>query len=336
MDVLDRFSTEYLDYNSISDGRRRESLAVLRKFNDYCGGHLLLATVDHLRGFLADLTAAGQHPNTVARKNKMIRTFYGWAFDAELIDGDTLMRMRGVPHPKGAGPSQPRPYSSKELAEWREALDSRWPVVEQRWWPRVHAGSSRYKRVASEVMRLQIQAVVALALHGGLRRREIFNLTLDDMHPDNAYVVVRQRARVANGKDRMREVPFTEGLRSAVERWLAMRERIGVDHDRPWIVAVANVADQVWLRPMSFARFEELLTTVGRRSDGSHFELHRFRHTSATNWLRAGVKIELVSRYLGHSNIQQTLAYAELVREDIQTAVERSEAKFARLIGEAA
>lgn len=328
-DPLDRFSSEYQDYHGMSEGRRREQLVVLREFRDHAGGDLLAATADHLRSYLAGKIANGQHPNTVARKNKMIRPFYQWAFDVRLIDGDTLMRMRGVPHPKGSSNrGTPRPYSAKELQSWREALDSRWPMVNPKWWPRVAKGSSRYKRVASEVMRTQIECVVALALHGGLRRREIFHLSLDDMHPDNAYVVVRQRARVANGKDHLREVPFTEGLREAVTRWLAMRERIGVTHDSPWIVAVANVPDGVWLQPMRFARFAELLTTVGR------WELHRFRHTSATNWLRAGVPIELVSRYLGHATIQQTLVYAELVREDIQTAVERNEARFTRLIGE--
>ena len=133
---------------------------------------------------------------------------------------------------------------------------------------------------------------------------------------------------MANGKDKMREVPYTEAARRKVQRWLDMRVRIGVPHDSPWIVAVSNVADGVWLRPMSFVRFGELLTTVG------DWQLHRFRHTSATNWLRAGVSLEMVSRYLGHANITQTLAYAELVRDDIQTAVERNESRFTRLIGE--
>lgn len=329
MDVLQRFQTEYQEYNGMSQGRRSEQLVVLRSFSDYAGVPLLDATPDHLRAFLADQIASGLHPNTVARKNKMIRPFYQWAFDVELIDGDRLMRMRGVPHPAGSGGSSPRPYSAKELDRFRAELNARWPMADPKWWPRYRRGTSRYKRVASEVMRLQIEAIIALALHGGLRRREIYNLSIEDMHPQNAYIVVRQRARVANGKDKMREVPYTEAARAKVQRWLDLRaEIVGDLHDFPWIVAVSNVAEGVWRNPMGFDRFGELLTTVG------DWQLHRFRHTSATAWLRAGVSLELVSRYLGHATIQQTLAYAELVRDDIQVAVERNEGRFTRLIGD--
>ena len=330
MDALQRFQTEYQDYNGMSKGRRSEQTVVLQAFAAHSGVPLLDAKADHLRAFLSDQIASGLHPNTVARKNKMIRPFYEWAFSVELIDGDRLMRIRAVPHPTGSSSrSQPKPYSSKELDSFRSELDARWPMVDPKWWPRYRRGASRYKRVASEVMRLQIEAIVALALHGGLRRREIFALSLDDLHPQNAYIVVRQRARVANGKDRMREVPYTEAARARVQRWLDVRaEIVDGQHDSPWIVAVSNVADGVWRNPMGFDRFAELLTTVG------DWQLHRFRHTSATAWLRAGVSLELVSRYLGHSSIQQTLAYAELVRDDIQVAVERNESRFTRLIGD--
>lgn len=329
MNALERFQREYQDYHGISEGRRKEQIAVLTAFAAHAGVPLLDAKPDQLRAFLADEIAAGRHPNTVARKNKMIRPFYRWAFDVELIDGDRLMRMQAVPHPAGSSQSAPRPYTAKELAQFRAELDARWPMVDPKWWPRYRRGASRYKRVASEVMRLQIEAIVALALHGGLRRREIFHLAIEDMHPQNAYIVVRQRAQVANGKDRMREVPYTEAARAKVERWLTMRaEIVGDQHDSPWIVAVSNVREGDWRKPMGFERFAELLTTIG------DWQLHRFRHTSATMWLRAGVKLELVSRYLGHARIQQTLAYAELIRDDIQVAVERNESRFARLIGE--
>ena len=93
-------------------------------------------------------------------------------------------------------------------------------------------------------------------------------------------------------------------------------------------IVAYSIGQEVQVLKAAFERFAELLTTIG------DWQLHRFRHTSATMWLRAGVKLELVSRYLGHARIQQTLAYAELIRDDIQVAVERNESRFARLIGE--
>lgn len=328
MDALERFAAEYQDYNDMSGDRRREQLAVLRAFADHAGKAITDCDAEDLGAFLTAAIATGLHPNTVAKKNKMIRPFYRWAFRVRLVDADSYMRLIEVPNPSGSGDPPPNPYSLKELRQFRAELDAAWPEVDPKWWVRWRTGRSRYKRVASEVMRRQIEAIIALALHCGLRRREIYALELDDLHPDNAYVVVRQRARTPNGKDKLREVPYTEAAREAVARWLVIRDELNPPHDRPWIAAIANVADGVWLRPMGFKRFGELLGTIGE------WGLHRFRHTSATTWLRAGMELETVSRLLGHSRLQQTLGYAELAREDIQRAVERNESAFKRLLGE--
>jgi len=44
---------------------------------------------------------------------------------------------------------------------------------------------------------------------------------------------------------------------------------------------------------------------------------HLARHTFATYMLRHGVKLENVSRMLGHTNIKQTLRYAKVLAEDV-------------------
>lgn len=44
---------------------------------------------------------------------------------------------------------------------------------------------------------------------------------------------------------------------------------------------------------------------------------HLARHTFATYMLRNGVKLENVSRMLGHTNIKQTLRYAKVLAEDV-------------------
>jgi site-specific recombinase XerD len=332
MNAVARFAIEYQQYNGMSAGRQAEQQAVLRALSAHAGKAPEDCDADDVRHFLTTEITKGRHPNTVRKKNLMIRPFFRWAFNVGLVDADTWMRVRGIPNPQGSTRmGKPRPYSMKELRQFREDLDRAWPRVEPKWWTLWRNGTSRYKRIASEVMREQIEAIVALALLQGLRRREIFHLSLDDMHPDNAYIVVRQRALTPNGKDKMREVPYTNAARDKVRRWLEIRAELDPPHDRPWIVAVANVADGMWLQPMSFKRMEELLyKTVG------NWQLHRFRHTSATYWLRAGMELEVLSPLLGHSRITQTLGYAELARGDLQRSVEKNEDRFERLLGEAA
>ena len=51
--------------------------------------------------------------------------------------------------------------------------------------------------------------------------------------------------------------------------------------------------------------------------------LHDLRHTMASHAVMSGVPVPVVSRLLGHSNIQMTLRYAHLADRDIEAAAER-------------
>lgn len=68
------------------------------------------------------------------------------------------------------------------------------------------------------------------------------------------------------------------------------------------------------------------LSTVGP------WELHRLRHTCGTEWLRAGMELELVSRLLGHANLTQTLGYAQIVSADVHRASVRAHDDFTRAL----
>ena len=59
-----------------------------------------------------------------------------------------------------------------------------------------------------------IQAVIALALELGLRRAEIFSLSVDAMRPDNAAVIVWRNG--VEWSESRREVPYTVDARRAV------------------------------------------------------------------------------------------------------------------------
>jgi site-specific recombinase XerD len=126
-----------------------------------------------------------------------------------------------------------------------------------------------------------------------------------------------------------REVPYTEEGRRLVAEWLDFRETIlKPGHNHPWMIlrqgggSYYAVLDRIG----DFA-FMSIPTHVGA------WHYHRFRHTAATEWLRAGVPLEHVSKLLGHANLTQTLVYAELVREDVARDVRRAEADFVTAVG---
>ena len=65
------------------------------------------------------------------------------------------------------------------------------------------------------------------------------------------------------------------------------------------------------------ALFERLATDCGFA-----VRPHMFRHTAATNWVRAGVDLDVVQRLLGHAALASTAVYLHARDEDKRRAVE--------------
>jgi integrase len=257
----------------------------------------------------------------------MLKPFFGWAWEAGLVSADTFMLVRRIAPPaKSSARGLPRPYKRPELTKFWAELDAAYPWLDRPdyYWPRFARGTTPFRRVRKEAARAQFEAMIALALQCGLRRQEIYDCSIDDMHPDNEYVVVRE------GKGgKMREVPHTDASREAIQKWLEVRHRLKPRHSRPWL-NLWGTKKKDWAGAMSFYKFEKLFNKLG-----SGWELHRFRHTCGTEWLRSTERIELVRKLLGHSNITQTEGYAEVVRDDLHDAMNRSQRQFQDRVGQA-
>jgi site-specific recombinase XerD len=62
------------------------------------------------------------------------------------------------------------------------------------------------------------------------------------------------------------------------------------------------------------------LAGLGAGVPGRHYP-HKWRHTFATELVRAGVDIHVVQRLLGHRHIASTVGYTHLALDDLRTAV---------------
>jgi site-specific recombinase XerD len=150
-----------------------------------------------------------------------------------------------------------------------------------------------------------------MALLGGLRRREIFGLGVNEMHYDNAYIVVWSGEPF---KSSFREVPFTEAARTSVKAWLEFRALMGVEHDRPWLNLWAEKTALEAVKSHAFARLLSSYVSPG-------LSYRRLRHTCALSWLEAGLTLWEVQRLLGHSQLKDTLPFAEAMRSDLKERV---------------
>ena len=134
----------------------------------------------------------------------------------------------------------------------------------------------------------------------GLRVSEALQLEVRDLSLDASHPTLRVRA----GKGgRPRLVPVHPELHSALTSALSY----GSIKQGQIIEAHPSTAWR-WVQA-AVKRAEEM----GALPEGKRIRTHTLRHSYARHYLLNGVPINYLSRWLGHSSIQTTLIYLELV-----------------------
>jgi len=177
------------------------------------------------------------------------------------------------------------------------------------------------------------QFLVILLGDTGLRIGEALGLRRCDMHllPDSrtlgcmvlgAHVHIRHRANPngALAKSRFpRTVPASDPVLDAYADY--QLERAEVVGDDGTDLVLVNLYHQPLGAPMSYRaakRFFERLAT----ESGFPVRPHMLRHTAATNWVRAGVDLDVVQALLGHASLASTTVYLHARDEDKRRAVD--------------
>ena len=169
--------------------------------------------------------------------------------------------------------------------------------------------------------------LLALIASTGLRISEALTLQLDDFTPDGL-VIRHTKFR------KTRLVPLHTTARSALERYLTTRNRIG-DTDRSFFVSL-------WGTGLSYSTvnpvFLQLLRSVGlRRGPGTPGPcLHDLRHTFAVRSLEAcksndeevARHILALSTYLGHAHPSDTYWYLQATSKLMDSIAHSGEGLF--------
>ena len=134
----------------------------------------------------------------------------------------------------------------------------------------------------------------------GLRVSEALDLEVRDLSLDTATPTLRVRSG-KGGKTRL--VPVHPELHGALGSALTYG-----DISQGRIVEAHVTTAWRWVKT-AVKRAEEL----GAISSGKHISTHTLRHSYARHLLMNGIPINYLSRWLGHSSIQTTLIYLELV-----------------------
>ena len=175
---------------------------------------------------------------------------------------------------------------------------------------------SKPKKLPEFLEPREVEALIRFAPHGqarlammlqwraGLRISEAINVTRSDVRLDAApspELLVRQGK---GSKDRI--VPIHGELFQILSAF------VGVTDKRAGEALVGKTRQVAW------RWYKESLKKcydVGAIPDGKPCGTHTLRHSAARYWLLNGVPINVVSQWLGHSNLQTTMVYLQLVSD---------------------
>lgn len=157
--------------------------------------------------------------------------------------------------------------------------------------------------------RRRLHLLALVLLDTGCRISEALALRVADLDMDNLLMTLDGKGR------KQRIVPFSFALRKTLHRYVA-----DLSLKAESLVLATQQGTRV--RRMTALRSVKLLCEqLGFAPPGR--TLHAFRHTFAVNYLRRGGSVFHLQKVLGHSSLEMTRRYANLVTTDLQAMHER-------------
>lgn len=146
----------------------------------------------------------------------------------------------------------------------------------------------------------QAALLILMQWRAGLRVSEALALEPGDLSLDTD----RPTLRVRRGKgNKTRIVPVHPELGAA----LMMATTYGGKRPGPFVAVDRSTAWR-WVQAAT-----SKAKAAGLMQADRHIGTHTLRHSAARHWLASGIAINAVSRWLGHSSLQTTLIYLEIL-----------------------
>lgn len=285
----------------------------LRQWIDHIGEvDVVAVTAQDVRGFLVWLRTDYRprryngdrgplSPKTLRNIYVTLSSFFTWA----ATEFDFESPMKGVPTPKYTQPPVV-PLTRDEIDALLDACD---------FTRRIDGGNRRRYRKQRPTARRDRAAIVTL-LDTGLRASELCALRIWDVDLRSGRVEVRHGRRGGAKGGKGRTVFLGKAARRFAWRYLAERED-GEDPEAPLLVGK-------WDRPMNPTSLRQLIKRLAEKAGVRDCYPHRFRHTFAITYLRAGGDVFTLQALLGHSTLEMVRHYARIAEVDLASAHRRA------------
>ncbi len=171
-----------------------------------------------------------------------------------------------------------------------------------------------YSAVEGENMvSLRNMVIITLMLDSGLRRHEVVNLKLSDLHLDERYLIVTGKG------DKQRFVPFGIRAYDIIQKYLQICfENMSVltAAEVPLIIKVSAFGE---LEPISDVTLKQFFRKLKGRTGIKRLKAHLLRHTFATRYLENGGNIYALQAILGHTSLEMVKRYLHLASNRIRS-----------------
>jgi integrase/recombinase XerD len=154
----------------------------------------------------------------------------------------------------------------------------------------------------------RLHLLVLVLLDTGCRISEALSLRVTEIDLDNLLVTL-------DGKgSKQRIVPFSFELRKTLFRFVT-------DYRKPDALLFSSRSETKLGRRVMLRDVKLLCKRLGFNPPTR--TLHAFRHTFAVNYIRRGGSVFHLQKVLGHSTLEMTRRYANLITTDLQAVHER-------------
>ncbi len=164
-------------------------------------------------------------------------------------------------------------------------------------------------------------AIVGLMLLQGLRSKEVIALDREDV------LLAESQIRVQGKGSKIRLLPLAFETIQLLDHYLRLERPAGCGS--ALFVSLKGPARGTRITP---AGLRSLFRHHRRTSGISHAHPHRFRHTFASDMVRAGVSLPALMHLMGHAHISTTMIYVQISPRDVWEQYTRAVAQQLRPI----
>lgn len=283
---MDKFIKEFLFYSEFTKRKKESSIKSLKKdleqLQSYCNENNIqdvkkISSTD-LRDFSINLQKENVSKRSLGRKLSSLRVFFKYLLENKIIEKNPMVHLK-TPN---FNIDIPEILSMEEIEKLRDIIDT------------------------TKCNGIRDRLIVELLFSSGITPNELIMLSEKAINIDEREIII------ANGKD-IRRVFFSETSRKYLKMYLEAKKIKFKDRYNENVIFVNSSADR-----LSDRSLRRLLVKYGKRANIlKEVNPFVFRHTFGAYMLSHGLNIYYLKKLMGHSNIETTKIYQELIKKPI-------------------